>query len=145
MRRSIVAVLIGVVCAAGPVEARDAATVAWTAVGAAAGFGVGLLGGLRAFDDAVHSDRKVWTTAVIGGAVGAVVGFSIGHERQRRRAHPSMSGDRVGRRSALEAALLRELARGVRLPGPAPMAVPAGRPPESAPLVPASVNGALRD
>ena len=35
----------------------------WTAVGAGAGFGLGVWVGLTKFDDAIDSDRKVWTTA----------------------------------------------------------------------------------
>lgn len=47
---------------------------AWIAIGAAAGFGAGLFIGLNAFDDAVDSDRKVWTTALVAAAAGGVAG-----------------------------------------------------------------------
>jgi hypothetical protein len=64
---------------AQPRERRSAGvTVTWTAIGAGAGFGVGLWAGLTAFDDAINSDRKVWTSAIIGAGVGALGGFLIG-------------------------------------------------------------------
>jgi hypothetical protein len=66
------------------------ATVTWTIGGAGAGFGVGLWAGLSAFDDAINSERKVWTTAVVGAAVGTVGGYLIG----RARAHSSGSSAR---------------------------------------------------
>ena len=59
------------------------ATVTWTIGGAGAGFGVGLWAGLSAFDDAINSDRKVWTSAVVGAAGGAVGGYLIGKSRAR--------------------------------------------------------------
>jgi len=59
------------------------ATVTWTIGGAGAGFAVGLWAGLSVFDDSINSDRKVWTTAVVGAAVGAVGGYLIGRSRAR--------------------------------------------------------------
>lgn len=59
------------------------ATLTWTIAGAGAGFGVGLWAGLSAFDDAINSDRKVWTSAVFGAAAGAVGGYLIGKSRTR--------------------------------------------------------------
>jgi hypothetical protein len=47
-------------------------------VGAGAGFGLGLLAGLNWFDDAVDSDRKVWTTAILLCAAGGTAGWFIG-------------------------------------------------------------------
>jgi hypothetical protein len=64
----------------------------WTAVGTGAGFGVGLFLGLSAFDDAVNSDRKVWTTAVAAAAVGGLVGYLVSRERP----HPSRQADLRG-------------------------------------------------
>ena len=46
--------------------------IAWTVAGAAAGFGAGLFLGLNKFDDAVNSDRKVWTSALVGAGIGGV-------------------------------------------------------------------------
>jgi cytochrome bd-type quinol oxidase subunit 2 len=51
--------------------------IAWTVIGAAAGFGAGVFLGLNAFDDATDSDRKVWTTALVGAAAGGLAGAFI--------------------------------------------------------------------
>lgn len=65
-------------------------TVIWTIAGAGGGFGIGLWAGLTKFDDAINSDRKVWTSAVVGAAVGAVGGYLIGRARAgRSRSNPS--------------------------------------------------------
>ena len=68
----------------------------WIAIGAAAGFGAGVFIGLNAFDDAVDSDRKVWTTAIIAAAAGGVAGGllsgSIGHAAPTR---PALAKPRV--------------------------------------------------
>jgi hypothetical protein len=69
------------------------ATVTWTIVGAGAGFGVGLWAGLSAFDDAINSERKVWTTAVVGAAVGAVGGYLIGRTRARSSGSSALRSD----------------------------------------------------
>ena len=50
----------------------------WTIVGIGAGFGAGLLIGLGAFDDAIDSDRKVWTTALVAAAAGGLAGNLLG-------------------------------------------------------------------
>lgn len=57
-------------------------TVAWTIAGAGGGFGIGLWAGLTKFDDSINSDRKVWTAAIAGAAVGAVTGYFIGRSRR---------------------------------------------------------------
>jgi hypothetical protein len=46
--------------------------VVWTLVGIGAGFGAGVFLGLHAFDDAINSDRKVWTSAIVGAAAGGL-------------------------------------------------------------------------
>jgi hypothetical protein len=48
--------------------------VVWTLIGAGLGFGAGLVFGLRQFDDAIDSDRKVWTSALVGAGAGGVAG-----------------------------------------------------------------------
>ena len=58
----------------------------WTVVGAGAGFGLGVWAGLTKFDDAINSDRKVWTTAIVSAAAGGVLGFLIDRHRARRPA-----------------------------------------------------------
>ena len=69
------------------------ATVTWTIGGAGAGFGVGLWAGLSAVDDAINSERKVWTTAVVGSAVGAVGGYLIGRARARNSGSSARRSD----------------------------------------------------
>ena len=51
--------------------------VVWTLIGAGIGFGAGLMFGLRQFDDAIDSDRKVWTSALVGAGAGGVAGALI--------------------------------------------------------------------
>ena len=82
-------------------------TALWTIVGAGAGFGLGLFLGLNAFDDAVNSDRKVWTSALVGAAAGGTVGFLVGRSRRPASApvtHATLSDREV-----------RSLAQSVRL------------------------------
>lgn len=67
---------------ASPPATASGSVAGWTAAGAGAGFGLGLYAGLRAFDDAVNSDRKVWTAAIVAGAAGAFVGYLVGRARQ---------------------------------------------------------------
>ena len=88
------ALLVGLVVfavAVAPVEARSRAgrTGLWTAVGAGAGFGIGMLIGLTAFDDAINSDRKVWTTAVAGAAAGGALGYFFSRGREKRGTSPA--------------------------------------------------------
>jgi Na+/H+ antiporter NhaA len=69
-------------------------TVLWNTVGAGAGFGLGLFAGLTAFDDAIDSDRKVWTSAIVGAAAGGTLGYLI--TRARRRSSPSRQAITTG-------------------------------------------------
>jgi hypothetical protein len=101
MRRLIVAVTLAVFVNATSVRAddggsssgaRESRTGLWTTVGAGAGFGAGLWFGLRAFDDSINSDRKVWTTAIASAVGGAVVGYLV--SRGRANAAPVTSNDR---------------------------------------------------
>ena len=57
-----------------PKSSSTAKRVMWTAIGAGAGFAAGVFIGLNKFDDALYSDRKVWTTALVGAAAGGVAG-----------------------------------------------------------------------
>ena len=71
-------------------RSNGSGTVIWTLAGASGGFGVGLWAGLTKFDDAINSDRKVWTSAIVGAAIGAVGGYLIGQSRAgRRRSNPA--------------------------------------------------------
>jgi len=85
-----------VVLISGPVaqaQGRTAgnrrAVVLWTVSGAGAGFGVGAWAGLTAFDDAVNSDRKVWTSAIVGTGIGALAGYLIGRSLGSRDRAPA--------------------------------------------------------
>ena len=52
---------------------------------AAGGFAAGLFIGLSKFDDAVNSERKVTTTALIGAAAGGVGGYFLGRALDKHR------------------------------------------------------------
>jgi len=54
--------------------------------GGGGGFALGCLGGIAAFDDALYASRKVWTTALISAAGGAVSGYFLGRALDRRAA-----------------------------------------------------------
>jgi hypothetical protein len=75
-------------------DSNGGRTTLWTLVGAGGGFGVGIWAGLHVFDDAVNSDRKVWTTAILSAAAGGILGHLISRRRSTptvRRAHkPAM-------------------------------------------------------
>jgi hypothetical protein len=57
----------------------------FTLAGGGGGFTVGLVAGLAAFDDAINSDRKVWTTAVLSAVGGAVGGYFLGRALDKRQ------------------------------------------------------------
>jgi hypothetical protein len=63
--------------------------VVWTLVGIGAGFGAGLFLGLNAFDDSINSDRKVWTSALVGAAAGGLAGALLSRNIGRS---PAMGG-----------------------------------------------------
>ena len=56
----------------------------FTLSGAGGGFTVGLFAGLAAFDDAINSDRKVWTTAALSAVGGAFAGYFLGRALDKR-------------------------------------------------------------
>ena len=99
-----------------PATAAHAETgrVVWTAVGAGGGFGIGVWAGLSAFDDAINSDRKVWTSAIVGAGAGAVAGYLIGRARNDR-AHPSMRRPAAAEPRPFDARTIEQLASSVRL------------------------------
>jgi hypothetical protein len=72
---------------AQPAPSIGGRTALWTSVGAGAGFGIGLWAGLTAYDDAINSDRKVWTSAIVGAAAGGTLAYLL----TRGRRHPSPS------------------------------------------------------
>jgi hypothetical protein len=93
MRRVLTGFLVTAILLAGgnTVHAQTKSggrTALWTVVGAGAGFGLGLFLGLGAFDDAVNSDRKVWTSALVGAAAGGTIGYLVARPRRQAPAAP---------------------------------------------------------
>ena len=89
----------GEAMAQGGASGSRRATAAWTVAGAAGGFGIGVAIGLRAFDDSVNSDRKVWTSAIAGASVGGVVAWLIARRHHSRGDAPvtrAAAGDWCG-------------------------------------------------
>lgn len=114
MARSLAVLILAALLAPAPVSAdtgtnqsgsgsRTSSTgkrVAWTVIGAAAGFGAGLFIGLNQFDDAIDSDRKVWTSAIVGAAGGGVAGALLSRNIGRSPA-PSARSPMPRRREPL--------------------------------------------
>jgi len=80
--------------AAKPGNSRKYRTIL-TAAGAGGGFVLGVFGGIAMFDDAINSDRKVWTTAIVSAGAGGVGGFLIGRSMDKRRNRASLQGIQV--------------------------------------------------
>lgn len=115
MPRSLVVSLIIALGSAEIASAQSRTEIVWTAAGGGVGFGFGLWAGLTAFDDAVNSDRKVWTSAIVGAGVGAVAGYLIGRSRtDRSRPAKAVNGMRRVQRAAAERRLLEALAKSFR-------------------------------
>jgi hypothetical protein len=83
MRRKILGttVLIGVLLCSTRAAAESQSAprsnkkrIVWTLVGAGVGYAAGLMWGLSKFDDAIDSDRKVHTSAILGGVAGTIAG-----------------------------------------------------------------------
>ena len=97
MRRLTVYVLIALfivpsLATAQSAPSRSRHTPAWIAVGAGAGFGLGLWSGLSAFDESINSDRKVWTTAVVSAAAGGVLAYLLTTNKKHRPAPTFAAG-----------------------------------------------------
>ena len=69
-------------------NARSVAPV-WTFVGIGAGFGVGLWAGFSAFDESINSERKIWTSAIVGAAAGGLLGYFVDRQRAKSPAAPA--------------------------------------------------------
>ena len=109
--------VISLIVARGSVsvaQAEGRGRVLWTVSGAGAGFGVGLWAGLSAFDDAVNSDRKVWTSAIVGAGVGAIAGYFIGRSRSDRNRPSTTTGAAARRRQEASERRLEQLVRSFR-------------------------------
>ena len=116
MSRWLAAVLVLALGSTPAVHADGGSRAAWTAVGAGGGFGIGVWAGLTAFDDAINSDRKVWTSAIVGAGAGAVAGYLIGRARDdRSRPSPSIRRPVAVEPRPLDARTIAQLASSVRL------------------------------
>lgn len=78
--------------------------VTWTLIGGGIGFGGGVLLGVTKFDDAINSERKVWTTALVSAAGGAVLGNLL--SRPRRPGPPPAPGAQAGQGDSLTNGML---------------------------------------
>ena len=65
--------------------------IVFAVAGAGGGFTLGLLAGLTAFDDSINSDRKVWTTALLSAAGGAVGGYFLGRTLDKRKSKTNIT------------------------------------------------------
>ena len=70
--------------AAAPAPSHKYRTIL-TPAAAAGGFAAGLFIGLSKFDDAINSEQKVTTTALIGAAGGGVGGYFLGRALDKHR------------------------------------------------------------
>lgn len=62
-----------------------------TIVGVGGGFTAGMFVGISAYDDAINSERKVWTTAALMSAAGGVGGFLLGRHIDKSREYKESS------------------------------------------------------
>ena len=115
MHRSLVVAVMIVLGSASVARAQSRSEVVWTVSGGGVGFGIGLWAGLTAFDDAVNSDRKVWTSAIVGAGVGAVAGYFVGRARNDRARRPTARNEiHRARRQIVDRQLLNQLAKSFR-------------------------------
>jgi hypothetical protein len=68
----------------GPKRESSKYRTIFTLGGAGGGFVLGLGGGIAAFDDAINSNRKVLTTAILTGVGGGVGGYFLGRALDKR-------------------------------------------------------------
>jgi hypothetical protein len=120
-RRSLA---VAATCAVGiglapRVEARSPHkhAIVFALLGFGAGFGIGTAAGLDAYDDAINSDRKVWTSALVAGGVGGALGWAWGAHVDHR--HAAASARSLDARLEQALAAGRAPLRGSRDPGPA--------------------------
>lgn len=112
----VVASIVIVLLASSPVLAQNSTAhrpgaprrILWTVAGAGGGFGIGLFVGLNKFDDAINSERKVWTSAIVGAAAGGAIAWWLTRPRsasaqQSRHRCPKMlaEGARLPRRTSI--------------------------------------------
>ncbi len=87
---SLAVLLMSAVLAQQPPTAAKQEKATWRTVGAVAGAGggyaLGLAIGLVKFDDAINSDRKVWTAAIVGAVAGGVGGYFAGRAIDKHNA-----------------------------------------------------------
>src|SRR5262245_6504065 len=91
MRRSVALVLTVLLTAPVAAHAQSSPSTkrhspTWIAVGAGAGFGVGLYAGFARYDESINSDRKTWTTAPLSAAGGGLIAFLVTRARRDKAA-----------------------------------------------------------
>jgi len=67
----------------------------FTLAGGGGGFAIGMFAGLSAYDDAIDSEKKVTTAAIVGGTGGAVGGYLLGRVLDKRRDRSNQSRQRT--------------------------------------------------
>lgn len=97
MRTTIVAGIIFTLLSSSPVFAESrphtrAATITkWALIGAGAGFGIGFLQGVRAYDDATYAEQKIWRAAWLSALAGGVIGGAVGAIRSNPARMPNVA------------------------------------------------------
>ncbi len=87
---TLVVFLMSAVFAQQPQTAAKQEKETWrtvgTVAGGAGGFLLGLGIGLSAYDDAINSDQKVWTAAIVAAVAGGVGGYFAGRAIDKHNA-----------------------------------------------------------
>ena len=108
VNKMIVVVLVACLCcpianAGEPGKGGSKWKIIMTIVGAGGGFTLGTFVGLAAYDDAIDSEKKVFTTAFLMSAAGGVAGFFLGrhidksHEIRESRIMPGIRWEKSHR------------------------------------------------
>lgn len=99
MKRIVAIMCLGALCAAVPGMGAELDTQGaprrkhWLGIliGAGAGFGAGTVIGFAAFDEAINSEQKVYTSMAAGTLIGAITGYFISRTLGREDESSSIS------------------------------------------------------